>query len=110
MRGFGKIMNNLVDTTPTRKPRWIMSRQDLPRGKNPQRYNIDGRKVIVSKGKRQVVDALLHGPINAASPVRLSDAVFRLKSEDGVSIDTVRPEGRPAFYRLASKVVRVGAS
>ena len=74
--------------------RWIMSRRDLPTKRENGRFRVtkpDGTKkeLILSKRKRQVVEALMKGPIYCASPVRLSDIVLLLRRENGIGIETI---------------------
>ena len=86
-------------------PRWIMSVRDLPPERTPAKFEVtrgDGQKAIVTlkDRKRQVVDAMLKGPLFCASIVRLGDAVFRLKEDHGLRAATrATPEGRK-YYTL----------
>lgn len=73
--------------------RWIRSRKDLPDTRDEADYFVldgDGKSktVTLSKRLRQVLEALLCGPIRCASPVRLSDAVLILRRDYGLNIET----------------------
>jgi hypothetical protein len=92
-------------------PRWVMSVADLPTDRAPAKYEIttgdgDTKTVTLDNRKRQVVDAMLIGPLFCASTVRLGDAVFRLKEDHNLFADTrTTIEGRK-FYSLSGQGVR----
>lgn len=92
-------------------PRWIMSVRDLPNDRTPAKYeftepNGSAAVVTLNNRKRQVVDALLEGPLFCASTVRLGDIVFRLKEDyDLHALTETTPEGRK-YYTLAGQGVR----
>lgn len=96
---------------PNETPRWIMSVRDLPADRMPAKYEVtkaDGSAAFVTlkDRKRQVVDAMLIGPVFCASTVRLGDAVFRLKEDHDLHAATkATPEGRK-FYTLTGQGVR----
>ncbi|MCE6959999.1 hypothetical protein LAZ40_13305 [Cereibacter sphaeroides] len=71
----------------------VRSVADLPPHRAPARYRIrqaDGstRDVLLNKRHRQVLDLLRRGPVFAASPLRISDAVRELRTDFGVEIHT----------------------
>lgn len=81
------------DTIPPENARWIISNRDLPQKYGPARFQVtkeDGRAfgLVVSKRKRQVLEALMKGPLYCASPIRLSDNVLLLRNEYDVAIAT----------------------
>ncbi len=96
---------------PHETPRWIMSVCDLTADRTPAKYEVtkaDGRAFVVTlkDRKRQVVDAMLIGPVFCASTVRLGDAVFRLKEDNDLHAATrTTAEGRK-FYTLSGQGVR----
>ncbi|SFD58736.1 hypothetical protein SAMN04488523_101411 [Sulfitobacter brevis] len=96
---------------PVETPRWIMSVRDLTDDRTPAKYevtNADGSTSVVTlkDRKRQVVDAMLIGPVFCASTVRLGDAVFRLKEDNNLHAATkTTAEGRK-FYTLSGQGVR----
>lgn len=102
--------------------RWIMRRSDLPDTRIPQDYKItkadlSTRGAVLSKRKRQVIEALRIGPIYCASPVRLSDVVHILKREHQINIATDtftdHADGETAtfgVYRLVDTVTPVGTA
>jgi hypothetical protein len=95
---------------PDQLPRWVMSVKDIPSDRTPAKYEVlmeDGTATIVTLNnrKRQVVDAMLIGPVFCASTVRLGDAVFRLKEDHGLNAVThTTAEGRK-FYTLSGQGV-----
>jgi len=95
---------NIEQEKQTITPKWIMGVRDLPNKISPETYMMDGRKVILSKRNRQVVDALIDAPLYCASTVRISDTVFRLKSEHGLRITTARTLLGRHFYILESEI------
>ncbi len=71
----------------------ILRRADLPKSRNLAAYTWpteDGgeSRTIVAKRDRQVLDAIIDGPVFCASPVRVSDSVLRLRRDHGVPIET----------------------
>lgn len=96
---------------PDETPRWIMSTRDLPADRTPGTYEItkaDGNTFIttIKDRKRQVVDALLLGPLFCASTVRLGDAVFRLKEDNDLHAATKATKEGRKYYTLAGQGVR----
>ena len=86
-------MKEKPDTIPPQNARWIISNRDLPQKYGPAHFQVtkeDGRTfgLVVSKRKRQVLEALMKGPLYCASPIRLSDNVLLLRNEYDVAIAT----------------------
>lgn len=86
-------MREKTDTIPPQNARWIISNRDLPQQYQPAQFKVtkqDGRAfdLVVSKRKRQVLEALMKGPLYCASPIRLSDNVLLLRNEYDVAIAT----------------------
>ncbi|WP_417729123.1 hypothetical protein [Roseovarius sp.] len=113
-------MNKKIESKPPESTRWIFSRRDLPPRRGSARFEVytangDRKNVILSNRKRQVVDALIRNPIYCASPVRLSDIVMLLRSEDGLGVETVyfqESDGiektRFGVYKLTDQVHYLG--
>ncbi|WP_299503246.1 hypothetical protein [uncultured Roseobacter sp.] len=94
-------------------PRWILSVRDLPQKRGLGRYSVeipDGptKQIITDKRKRQVIDAMLEGPLFCASTVRLGDAVFRLKQDHDFHTKTERLDNGRKYYALPGKVTFLG--
>ena len=95
-----------------------LSVRDLNDDRTPAKYEFtkaDGSTSVVTlkDRKRQVVDAMLIGPVFCASTVRLGDAVFRLKQDNDLHTLTQTTADGRKFYTLAGQGVRridVGAS
>ncbi|MFQ6755324.1 hypothetical protein V6Z72_13320 [Cereibacter sphaeroides] len=86
-------MFSLKDNSPPPDAQRVRSVADLPPHRAPARYRIrqaDGstRDALLSKRRRQVLDLLRRGPVFAASPLRISDAVRELRTDFGVDIHT----------------------
>lgn len=96
-------------------PRWIMGVRDLATETAAAAYQItmaDGKQIqtTLKSRKRQMVDSLIEGPVYCASPVRLGDAVFRLKQDHNIHADTnTAPDGRK-FYALNATVEPIGGA
>ncbi len=95
------------------KPRWILSVRDLPNDRGSARYRItrndgDTSEVILSKRKRQIVDALISGELYCASTVRIGDIVFRLKEDDELHAETKALSNGRKYYTLQGKVQYLG--
>ena len=94
--------------------------RDLPGEKSPARYEIthtDGTKnqIMLAKGNRIILDALIAQPLFCASPVRISDRVCILRRDYGVPIqktmytnDASTDCVRFGIYHLAGIVRRIG--
>jgi len=95
---------------------------DLPQTRGAAKYAIhtpDGKTVTqtLCKRRRQVLELLMRGPVFCASPVRISDVVFVLKTKNGLDIETETYPGDPTLgtgdfgvYFLLSRVTRATAS
>lgn len=64
---------------------------NLPGEKAPAQFNItdgtgESRTVTLSKNKRRILEGLMKQPMFCASPVRISDIVFILKTDYGINI------------------------
>lgn len=102
---------------PPKNVRRIYRVADLPQDRRPATYTIanagsDPINLTLDKRQRQVLDALMIGPVYSASPVRISDMVLLLR-EAGVDIETLRFDGDPGtgagrfgIYVLRSAVAR----
>jgi len=92
-------------------PRWAVASHDLPQAETAQAFLIDDKRLIKIENRlRQMIEALLIGPLYCASTVRLSDLVFRLKRDHGVLIATkTTPAGRD-YYELDCTVQRIGGA
>jgi len=111
---------NEIYIEPPENTRWIMSHYDLPGYRSSARFQItkaDGSREIITLNNRkwQVLHALMHFPIYCASPLRLSDSVFRLRKVNGVDIGTARFQDydsdantRFGIYFLIDKVRYLG--
>lgn len=65
----------------------------LPEARGPARFEWsddsgEEHYIILSKRDRQVLQAIIEGPVYCASPIRLSDSVLRLRRDHGVPIET----------------------
>jgi len=90
--------------------RWIMSEPDLSGTGAKTTYCIDAEtNITLAKRWQKMFETLRRGPVFCASPVRLSDAVFVLRSEYGVEIDTLQTDEGRKFYKLACDVREVAA-
>ena len=86
------------DNAPPPHAQRVRSVADLPPQRAPARYRIrqaDGstREVLLNKRHRQVLDLLRRGPVFAASPLRISDAVRELRADFGIAIHTAMHPG-----------------
>ena len=109
---------NVVDRPPPNTLR-VNAWRDMPEDRTPARYEVqsggaDPKAIIVSKGPRVVLDALIKQPVFCASPVRISECVSVLRHDFGVPIDMTvyendRATGRRRFgvYTLAADVRRI---
>ncbi len=88
-----------VHSTPPSNARRIWRIADLPPERAVAEYIVrngaDESRVTFSKRKCQVIELLRQAPVYCASPVRISDIVFLLKTEDGIEIETLRFPGDP---------------
>ncbi len=80
--------------TPPTNTRWIMGQMNLPQNYGIGHFEIKradsaGRSIAVSKRLRQVLEALVIGPLYCASAVRLSHYVDVLRDDHGVNIETI---------------------
>jgi len=105
MTANNKVKTIYAATTLSPAPRWVMGVNDLTQGVRAKTYMVDGRIVTLANRKRQVVDTLLRSPVYCASTIRISDIVFRLKSEDGIGISTETGVTGRKYYSLKSKVL-----
>src|SRR6056297_153551 len=83
----------IVDTEPPENTQWIMSRFDLPLRRSNAQFRITkangvSENITLNNRKRQMLQALMRSPVYCASPVRLSDIVFRLWRENAINIET----------------------
>jgi hypothetical protein len=111
-------MNQKIN--PPSNTRWIIGNQDLPQNYGAARFLITKETgkaftLVLSKRKRQVLEALMNSPLYFASPIRLSDNVGILRHEHDVSIDTEFYEDesgpiltRYGIYSLADKAEYLG--
>lgn len=99
-------MNMEPPTNALRVNAW----RDMPTDTARARYVItdDDTTFTVSKGNRRVLDALIRGPVYAASPVRISDRVCILRNQYNVPItiemyenDTDTDRARYGVYFLS---------
>lgn len=86
---------------------------DMPKATSLARYEItkpDGETntIILAKGNRIVMDALLAQPVYCASPVRISDRVCILRREYGVPITKEMYENDKATDRARFGVYFIG--
>lgn len=93
--------------------------RDLPTNGAPARYKItahDGNvhEIIVAKGNRIILDALLEQPVFCASPVRISDRVCILRHQYHVPIakemfenDAATDRAKFGVYFIDAKVERI---
>ncbi|MEM8617861.1 MAG: hypothetical protein AAGF20_13120 [Pseudomonadota bacterium] len=89
-------------------PRWIMSAPDLSGTGASTAYCIDDdTNITLAKRWQRMIETLRQGPVFCASPVRLSDAVFVLRSQYGVEIDTLQTDDGRKYYSLACDVREV---
>lgn len=98
--------------------RRIIRRADLPKSRTPAGYKWHDEAgsecaTNLEKRDRQFFEALQQGPIFCASPVRLSDAVLRLRREHGLPVETeffTERDGDEALtfgvYHLTAEVMR----
>ena len=99
-----------------KSPRRIARRADLPKSKTPASYCVEtpsGQTVLhANKRKRQVLEALIEGPIFCASAVRIGPRVQELREELGKEFITTNwhrgyEDGEPirfGSYELAWNV------
>jgi len=71
----------------------VWRKANLPGNREAQTYLLQdncgkAQRIILKNRNRQVIDALIRGPIFAASPVRLSNSIMILRREYGVEIET----------------------
>lgn len=95
--------------------------RDLPRDSKPALYKItdangETRQIVLSKGNRIILDALMVQPVFCASPVRISDRVCILRRHYGVPItkemyenDTATDSAKFGVYFLDGRVERLEA-
>lgn len=79
----------------TPNARWIMGAHDLKQNHFKARFRVTKEcgktfELVLSKRKRQILEALMKGPIYAASPIRISDIVMLLRRDHDVKIATDR--------------------
>ncbi|MEM9910378.1 MAG: hypothetical protein AAF922_06300 [Pseudomonadota bacterium] len=97
-----------INALKAETPRWIMSVPELSGTGASTAYRIDGETdITLSKRWQRMIETLKQGPVFCASPVRLSDAVFVLRSQYGVEIDTLQTEAGRKYYSLACDVREV---
>lgn len=101
--------------------RRIVRRRDLPQTRNPAKYTWrddegTAQNTRLSKRDRQILEALLEGPIYCASPLRISDSVLRLRRDHGLPVKTEvfsERDGEEALtfgvYRVTGQVEREDA-
>lgn len=101
---------------PPENARRIWRVADLPPYRGEALYGItNGTQPetahLLAKRRRQVMDLLMAGPVYCASPVRISDIVHVLKTENGLQVETEYYPGDPetgagnfGIYFLVSRV------
>ena len=95
---------NVVDRPPPNTLR-VNAWRDMPEDRTPARYEVqsggaDPKAIIVSKGPRVVLDALIKQPVFCASPVRISECVSVLRHDFGVPIDMTVYEKLPSVTKI----------
>ncbi|KAE9625939.1 hypothetical protein [Parasedimentitalea maritima] len=115
-------MTSSKKTTTIRPPQnalRVKAWRDLPTNAAPARYKItgfDGRshEIIIAKGNRIILDALVNQPVYCASSVRISDRVCILRHQYHVPIakemfenDTATDRAKFGVYFLSAKVERI---
>lgn len=96
----------------------VQSWADTPALTKPATYeaHTDGaepKSFTVSKLNRRVLEALMRGPLYAASPCRISDKVLSLRRDQGLEIECVLFKGDAETHRqlcgvyfLRTRVIR----
>lgn len=80
-------------STPPTRTRWIDTNADLPQNYGKAKFKItkpsgETFTLILDKRKRQTIEALMLGPIYAASRIRIGEYVSNLRHDNGISILT----------------------
>lgn len=111
-------MNTEINNPPPNTLR-VEAWRDLPSNKGWMTYRVtaqDGsaHKIKVRKNNRRILEAIMNGPVLAASAVRISDNIHILKRDYGVTIktemyenDTATDRAKFGVYFLVDSVVAV---
>ena len=85
---------NKLNATPPKNTRWIMGNHDLPQNYGLGSFQVRNalgriRVITLQKRIRQILEALMLGPVYCASTVRVGHYVDLLRDEQNVNIETL---------------------